>query len=228
MNSIFLFLIGPILTWLPTVAFGVASFAVAFLYLSRKNISGSAWWDWWIVKYKLAHYIVGFRVLYAALLTIGQYYVWSIDGFGKAFLDSPLGPQVPVPFVHQFAWIFNTTWGYFIFYCFERFWLNVIVSTIIAYIFFWFLQGLRKYNDRFFEAGEVELGLAQGLILGWPQIILFIPFVFLAVVAVSLVRLIRFKELYTTLGAPFVIAGIIMFICGAFLLKLLNLSVLTL
>jgi hypothetical protein len=68
---------------------------------------------------------------------------------------------------------------------------------------------LQRHRERYFEAGEVELGALMVLVVGWPGFLVFIPVVFLAVVLISIIRGILWKEAYTTLGLPFFIAALV-------------------
>ena len=103
--------------------------------------------------------------------------------------------------------------------------MNLLVSLFIAFIFFLILKFLRKYKDRFFEDGEVELGFFTALLLGWPKFLFFAPMVFFSVVVISLARQIIYKKIYTTLGYPFLLATLITLIFGDEVLALFNLGV---
>ncbi len=171
---------------------------------------------------------VYFRIAYAGLLTVLQYVVWSSSGtMGNSFLNAPLGSAVPVPTVHELPWVFNHPLGYFIFYSYGRFWLSVLVTLLVAWVFHNILHALERYNGRFFEAGEVELGYLMALIVGWPQFVIFVPLVFLFVVVVALVRLLLLRKQYTTLGWPFIYAALATVLLGAKLLSLSGLMVLS-
>ena len=104
--------------------------------------------------------------------------------------------------------------------------MGAFVSILAALVLYIFLRVLRRHQDRFFEEGEVELGLLLGLLAGWPTIVLLVPGVCLGMVAVSFIRLIFFKKQYTTLGIPFLVATFIVLLWGEQLLSALHLGVL--
>ncbi len=188
-----------ILTWLPIVFFGVVFVLALLKYIFRSQ-------PFSVISYKsLVVSSISFRVFYAILLTVSQYYIWSKQEFTKFLVDSP---------------------GYFIFYSYGRFWLNVFIAVGVAFAFYLFLKFLKKYQERFFEEGETELGFLTALIVGWPNFVIFIPLVFISVVLISLFRRLVLKEVYTTLGWPFLIAVLITLILGDRLIQILNLGVL--
>ena len=149
--------------------------------------------------------VIGFKFFYASIETFGQYYIWSDNKFTKLLLD-----QI----------------GYFIFYSLGRFWLEIVVSLVAALAFYLFLVFLKKYKERFFEEGEVELGFILALTVGWSNFIVFLPLVFLSVILVSIFRKIVFKETYTTLGAPLLLAALLVLLFGRYFIDILGLAAL--
>lgn len=171
--------------------------------------------------------VISLRAFYALLLTLMQYYTWSKDKFTQILLSSPIDKAVPLPsIIDKFPWLRDYDLGYFLFYSWGRFWINVFIVAIASMVFWWFLKLLKKYNDRFFENGEVELGFLTALIVGWPNFVIFIPAVFVSVVLVSIFRKIFKGELYTTLGAPFIFAALIVLVFGERIIQLLHLGTL--
>lgn len=217
------FLIGPFAVWIPYIAFWVALILAIIVYVlrNRPEIARK------ITTYKfLIIFVIAFKVLYACFLAVGQYYVWASNGATQAFLNSPLSESVPESFVTKlFPGLFQSNLGYFYFYAYGRFFLNVFLAVGIAFAFWAFLRTLKKYNERFFEEGETELGLLAALIVGWPNFLVFIPIVFVSIVVVSIVRGIFFKEAYTTMGAPFLLATFLCLVAGDWLITILNLGV---
>lgn len=166
------------------------------------------------------------RAFYAVFLTIKQYDIWSENTATQIFLNSPLGQAVPIPEIIKNSVIFQNKFGYFIFYSYGRFWLDFIIIIICSAIFYSFLKLLRKYQERFFEQGEVELGLVASFTVGWPNFVLFLPLVFILVVIISIFRRLFLKEFYTTLGLPLIFATIVMIIFGEKLINIFNFGVL--
>jgi hypothetical protein len=136
------------------------------------------------------------RVLYAALATFGQYKIWADPVFKGVFFEN----------------------NYFAKYSLSRFWLNVALSFLFAFLFWLFLERLKRHRERFFEEGEVLLGTLAALIVGWPLQPVFVIAVFFSVVIISVFRSVAFKEMYTTLGGPFLLATLICLLFGLFLL----------
>lgn len=145
------------------------------------------------------------RILYAVFLTSNQYRIWSQDEMAKFLLDTP---------------------GYLLFYSYGRFWLNVFIAIGLAFVFYLFLKFLKKYQERFFEEGEPELGFLTALIVGWPNFVIFIPLIFISVVLISIFRGIVLKKAYTTLGWPFLLAAFLTLVWGNWLIQVFNLGVL--
>lgn len=175
----------------------------------------------------LAIVVVVGKILNAGLLMYLQYSVWRQSGaIGEVFLNSPVSKNLPFSTAKNFEWLLDNKFGYFLFYSWGRFWLSVVISLLVAYLFYLFLRTLKLKTERFFEDGETELGVLCALIVGWPGFVLFVPFVFLSVVVVSIVKLLFFKEKYTTLGAPFILATVIVLVFGSYLISLFGLWVL--
>ncbi|MEK9154948.1 MAG: hypothetical protein AAB596_02675 [Patescibacteria group bacterium] len=171
-------------------------------------------------------YSVIFYAAYAAILTLGQYYIWSQSEFGRTLLNSPLNDKSLVDVLAKFSWLADNSLGYFIFYSYGRFWLEILISVALAAGFYLFLKLLKKHNDRFFENGETELGFLTALIVGWPKFIIFLPLIFVFVILVSIFRRVYFKEFYTTLGWPMLWAALITLIIGNTLIEIFNFGVL--
>lgn len=185
-----------VLIWLPKIFFGVILILAFLIYGLRKSIG--------LTKSRiLIISSISFRILYAALLTISQYYTWSQNKFTQLFPSS-----------------------YFFFYSYGRFWLNVLISIAVAFIFYLFLKFLQKHRERFFEQGEAEFGFLSALIVGWPNFVIFLPLVFVSVVLLSIFRRVFLKEFYTTMGIPFLLAALIVLISGNQIVNILGLGVL--
>lgn len=152
--------------------------------------------------------VVVFRIAYAATRTIYQYYDWKGGALTKLFLP-PYQPE-----------------DYLLFYSWGRFWLNVAVVFAAALIFYLFLKILQKYKERFFIEGETELGALCVLAAGWPNFVFFLPLVFLAVVSISIFRMLVLKKMYTTLGYPLFLAAILALAFGDRLIRILDWNVL--
>ena len=195
-----------VLIWLPKIFFVIIFILAVLIYGLRKSIG--------LTKSRtLIISSISFHVLYAVLLTISQYYIWSQNKFTQLLLNSSLDLSMPVS-------------GYFLFYSFGRFWLNALITIGAAFVFYLFLKFLKKHRERFFEEGETELGFLSALIVGWPNFVVFLPLVFVFVVLLSIFRRVFLKEFYTTMGIPFLLAALIVLIFGNQIVDILSLGVL--
>ena len=175
------FLNGPFLIWLPRVAYFIFIVLAAYFYFSRRRFGNKTAKLFRILSFSLVCY----RIAEALLKTILQYYIWAADKFTRVWLAS----------------------GYLIDYSYRRFWFNFFLSLSVALVFFFILQILKKYKERFFESGEVELGFFSAFVSGWPNFLVFVPLAFFVLLALSVIRKIFLKESYTTLGLPFLSAA---------------------
>ena len=153
--------------------------------------------------------LFAFQILNAGLLGWGQAYVWSKDPLSRALLTTPLPKNIPVPLIEAIPGVFHAFSGYYTFYSLQHFWFPLLLSALLAFLFFLFLKLLQKYNGRFFETGETELGFLLALAVGWPKFIVFLPLALLFVVLVAIFRGILTKEKYTTLGVPLLLAAVV-------------------
>lgn len=213
-----------------TILFPVVLYAVFFLALFLYACRAFPW----MARVKrycsikgLIRAVVYFRIGYAGLFTVLQYFAWTEGGrVSAALAHTSLSENIPITLVKIFPFIFEGEFGYFIYYSLSRFWFGAALSLLGAWMFYRFLIALARHEGRFFEEGETELGYLSALIVGWPLSVLFIPLSFIAVVLLSLFRLIFFKEPYTTLGWPFLAAVLVSLIWGGILLALTGLLVL--
>jgi hypothetical protein len=206
----------------PPVFFGGAFLYVAYLFFRAKE-SGEAFRK----KIKRTLFATAsFRLLNVAGLTLAQYYVWAKDPATRIFLEQGISATSPIAeSLKGFPFFFGKL-GYFLFYSYGRFWLNVFIVFLCAFIFYLFLKALQKWKARFFEIGEIELGALAVLLVGWPGFVIFIAAAFISVILVSLFRLVAFREPYTTLGAPFLLAVALVFLFGGYALYVTGLAVL--
>lgn len=170
--------------------------------------------------------VAGFKIVYALFLTFAQYFVWNNNGLTRTLLNLPLEEKSLVSFGFL-SKLFSQDGGYYYYYVFARYWLVILVSFAMAYLFYLLLKSLKKYNERFFIGGEPELGFALAFLVGWPDFVLFLPGIFMLIIPVSIFRLAVFKEKLTTLGWPFIIASLFAIIFGYYLLDIFHLGVLS-
>ncbi|MCL4404109.1 hypothetical protein M1432_02090 [Patescibacteria group bacterium] len=199
-----------IAVWLPRIFFGLVSIGACLVYWRSRQ--GRA-----IKHLTLRGLVVAllvFKFAYALLLSVGQYFVWKSEPLAHLLLNESL-EKLPAA-VTGGVGAFDGHLGYFLYYAWSRFWLDAVWSVIIAILFWGILKLLQRYRERFFHAGETTIGFLAALIVGWPNIIIFVPLVFLSVVLVSVYRLVFLKETYTTLGWPLILAAVLAFVVGHF------------
>ena len=221
MSLVFHYLLSPFLNW------GVLLFSLVVVFIAALKRFYNSDLISKISYRSLIWLVLGFKVLYASIETFSQYYVWSSNGFTKLFLDQNIiDLNIAQDFFGKMTWIFDNRFGYFLFYSWGRFWLEIAVSLAAALAFYLFLRFLKKHKERFFEEGETELGFLLALMVGWSNFIVFIPLVFLSMVLVSIFRMLAFKETHTTLGAPFLLAALIVLLFGNYFINILGLTML--
>lgn len=194
------------LTYLPSVFYSVV-FVLSLLFYFFRNrlfIKLSLILKFFI----LVILMIGFRLLYAALLTFSQYYIWSRQEFTKLLLP----PTQSVK--------------YFIQYSFTHFWIGTLISIGAAIVFYLFLRLLWKYQQRFFNKDEIMFGFLMALIIGWPNFVIFIPAVFIFTILISLIRTLIFGNVYTGLYFSLILAGLLVLLLGDKLVDMLRLTVL--
>ncbi|MBI3638377.1 hypothetical protein HY227_01375 [Candidatus Wolfebacteria bacterium] len=215
-----IFFLNYIIAWLPRI-FWVFVFILTLILYARKLNDEADGRRKKYYKFLIA-VSIAFHIFYAFVLTIGQYYMWSQNKLTQLLLNSPINNSLPAanfPFS-------DTRLGYFLFYSYGRFWLKIIISIGVAFAFYAFLKFLKKYKERFFRDGEVELGFLTALIAGWPNFVMFLPLVFLSVVLIAIFRRVILKEEYTTLGWPFLLASLLTLIWGYKLIEIFKLGML--
>jgi hypothetical protein len=197
-------------------------FTLGTFFFSEK-IKGAAFKKVTSPKYVIIA-LIAFRIVYAVVATVTQYDVWLLNPLTKQLVVLPIHQDILISFFGKLIYSFlNKPGGYFLYYSFSHFWLNMILTLIAAGCWYGLLIALKRHKDRFFEDNEPLYGLLLALIAGWPGIVLFIPCTFLFLAILSLVRIIFFKKQLTTIGIPMVIAatiavalGNIIFIHSAF------------
>lgn len=175
------------------------------------------------ISQKGIYAVFGFKIIYAIFLTVAQYFVWENNTMTKALLKLPVEGKALMSFSFL-SKFFSTDSGYYYFYVFARYWLVIIISFAVAYLFYLLLKGLKKYKERFFIGGEPEIGFALAFLVGWPDFVLFLPAIFFLIIPISIFRMVIFKEKLTTLGWPFIISAILAVVLGYSLLDLFRLA----
>jgi hypothetical protein len=145
-------------------------------------------------------------LFFAVVLSVGQYLAWANDSTGLNFLP----PVQPITYFLGYVWF--------------RFLTPIFISFLVAGAWYLILNLLRRYQDRFFENGEPELGFALALFIGWPKFLVFIPIALVCVVLVSVFRMVVLREAYTTLGWPLVLSALLNLFYGNILISIFGLA----
>ncbi len=130
-------------------------------------------------------------VLVAGFLTLAQYQAWAASSFGKLLLPP------------------HRSFGYFVSYVLDRYWLAPFLGTVLAGLWYAFAGALRRKSERYLDEGEQELTALLVFAAGWPDALVMAPLAAVALVVLSLFRMLVLKKSLTTLGAPFMIATLI-------------------
>ncbi|MBI4086146.1 MAG: hypothetical protein HY433_02820 [Candidatus Liptonbacteria bacterium] len=195
------------------------------LTTSRSDTSDTSYKPYAHFYFRLLAAAAAFRFFISFFETFLQYYVWKKNPLTEILLVQPLSADVPVPaFIRNI--FFGNPRGYFFYYAWGHFFLNVFLSILSAIAFYYFLVFLRKYRARFFGEGEIVLGTLMAFLAGWPNVVLFVPLALILTVVISVVRSIFWNKNYTTLGLPFLVSGFATLAFGKLLIELFHLGAL--
>lgn len=218
------------IAWWNPVLITAAFLVIAFRYFGARMFSSrlieTRWKALLTIPFKKLFIVtVCIRVGYAALLTWGQYRLWESDPLGRLFLNTSLDSAIPIPFVRALPLLFDNRFGYFLFSSWFRFWLSALLAVFVGYLLYRFFRILERYQPRFFYDGEPLLGGALAVLVGWPGVIVYIPLIFMVIAPIALIRRIIFKDEYTAMGIPFIVAGALALIAGHWIIAVLGLDV---
>jgi asparagine N-glycosylation enzyme membrane subunit Stt3 len=157
---------------------------------------------------RLLYCFLGVTFLYDIMLTVTQYLVWKAAPFTRFFLP---------PY---------QSWKYFMGYTFIHIWISHLLVFVVAFLFFALLKILKKYKDEVISASDLSLALLASLILGWPKIIIYIPLFLALALLDSVFNLIVYKRQRIALTLPLLLAALIVFFFGNYLLGFFKLSIL--
>lgn len=210
------FFLGKAITLVPKILLGVILIIAALRYFRISRFAN--------LKYKqLIWAAISVRALYALYQTFAQYVIWKGNGFTQLLLTLPVEPG---PLSLRFLPFTTATGGYFIFYSFSRFWLNLLIAVFISWIFYKFLKILERRNSRFFEEGEPFLGFLAAIAVGWPGFVPFLVLIFFSLVLISAIKMLFFKDKYTTMGPAFLLAATLVLLFEPYFIGFFDLGVL--
>ncbi len=222
LSAIFL---SPALTYVPEIFFGALLLFTGvryYAYLRRGDLEGTK-----TAKLfgKLVIAAIGFKILYAGFLTWGQYVIWKAGGLSSVLLTEPL-KKIPADFANSMPWLFDVKGGYFSFYSFNHFWLEVLLTLVLSFAFYFILLTLKKKNPRFLTVADARLGLVGGIAAGWPGFVVFFVLFLLFFLALGFYRQFVLKEEFTPVTEPLFAAAFVAAAFGFWFVNLLGLSVL--
>lgn len=189
------------LTWLPIVFSGAIILIIFLNYFlpNRKYLV--------ILKKltttKLIYILIGSTLFFSLLLSGLQYLVWQQGAFSIFFLP----PYQSIT--------------YFLRYSLFHFFAANILVLFFSLAFYLVLRLVKKYRSSSISGEELGLILLAGLLVSWPNLVLFIPlFLLLAIIFLVL------KKKHLNLSLAAILSLILIFIFGDYLINLLSLSVL--
>jgi hypothetical protein len=157
---------------------------------------------------------------YGVLLTWGQYVQWGSDSVTKVFLEQPLPKVVPLtPFLEWLRPAFEQQLGYFMFYVFGHFWVNIILVLGLAGAFAMLLKLRAYYRPTNFKEGEIAMITLALLVAGWPGIIVAVPLAFIFAIVSSIFSSVFFNVSRIHLAPAFLVAAPVALISGITILK---------
>ncbi|MDD5152391.1 MAG: hypothetical protein PHS95_00090 [Candidatus Pacebacteria bacterium] len=157
------------------------------------------------------------HILYGGFTTWAQYHAWSTGGpETKIFVSAPLPVEAPLPvFLGWTRSYFDQPMGYFAYYVFGHFWLNILILFLVAGFFYSVLKLWDFYRGRFIPKGP-EILLILFLVSGWPGVLLLLPIALIFWAIFFVVSFFRGKR-RVLLEPAFVIATPIALILGTYL-----------
>ncbi len=179
-----------------------------------KNIS----YQWLIFSAVAIHLLCVFFVVG------GQYYIWATSSdLTRALLSAPLPAEAPLPAILE--WMrpyFSHSLGYFFYYVFGRFFLNIIILFVVTGFFYAVLKFL-FFSQKNYGTNDPEILCILMLVVGWPGIAVLIPLGFVLAIFFSIIALVFLKENQTSLTPAFLVATPITIIGAKTILNLLHL-----
>jgi hypothetical protein len=206
-----------IITYIPLIVQWLVFAAAVFIFIRNKKQEKPASG----ILYYLAYGIIGFRLAYALLLTLMQYYVWNGSGFTRLLLNMPLeqGKAFFPEFWNYSINIFGRQSGYFLYYSFMHFWLSSIIAIALSGIFYSLFKMWKSRRPWVMSEDELALSFLSVLLVGWPGFVIFLPLSVLLTMAQSAAGRIIFKKERTQFGYPMIFAILIVLVLGTWLIE---------
>jgi hypothetical protein len=188
-----------ILNYSPLVVLPVVFVLAVIFFWRKKNFFFLVW------------VMIGFHLILAAVKCVLQYLVWNQDGLTHALLNLPM-KKLNLGWFTNLPIFTNYSHGYFTYYIWNHFWKEALLSIAAAVGVYIIFLLLRKYKSRLISIHESELGFLFCLLVGWPQIILFLPLVLSLSVVYSIFNWFYKREAFCSLFLPFAVSAAIMLV----------------
>lgn len=188
-----------ILNYSPLVVIPVVFLLAVFLFWKKKNFFFLVW------------IMICFHLVLAAVKSLLQYLVWNSGGITQSLLSLPL-KKLNLGWFENLPIFTNYSHGYFTYYIWNHFWKEALLSIIFSVAAYGIFILLRKYKSSLISVHESDLGFLFCLLVGWPQIILFLPLVLLLSVIYSTFNWFYKREAFCSLFLPFTVSAAVMLI----------------
>jgi hypothetical protein len=141
---------------------------------------------------KLFFGTIGIHVFYGLFISWGQYYVWANGSeMTKMLVNLPISAETPFPKILWWARsLFENNLGYFLYYIWGRFWLNIFISFLTSGLIFLIFKTWKHYRGGFQEGGPLFL-LILMLISGFPGILVNVSLGFIFAVILFFVNYLK-------------------------------------
>ncbi len=194
------YILGHFLIWLPFVL----SLVVVILIIIRRILRNSNYSKTiklgFLTHQKLICIWSIFIILFNLFLSWLQYYVWSSSPLSRLFLP----PTQPI--------------SYFIGYIYIHLWQAVLLSLVVAAVFYGIFRLVRFYNQEAVSLEEAALISLACLLVGWPKLLILIPLFFLLSIFSSIVNLFIFKNKKIDIFWPLIISLLLALSGGNYLI----------
>jgi hypothetical protein len=158
--------------------------------------------------------MIAFHLGLALAKSILQYWVWNQGGITQSLLNLPL-KKLNLNWFGDLPFFTGYSHGYFLYYIWNNFWRDALLTIIAALLIYGIFLLLRRYKEKLFREGECEFGFLLALLIGWPGVIFFLPLIFAVAVIFSFGNWLFKRETITLLFWPLVMSAAIMLIFSA-------------
>jgi hypothetical protein len=173
-----------------------------FAFWKKKNF--------WLLIWIMA----GFNLFLALAKSILQYLVWNQGGVTHTLVNLPL-EKLKLNWFSDLPIFTGYSHGYFLFYIWNNFWRDALLSIIAALIAYGIFLLLRRYRKSLFLDRESEFGLLLALLVGWPAILFFLPLTLITAVFFSIGNWFYKREAMVALFWPLAVSAAIMLFFSA-------------